>query len=169
MFSGDRISESESGDKVHHELNDFDRQNAQHQQKNYQQHNGDPTIYALLDERPQIYTKAIDNNSLVATKTTVTPIMHFNPCNYRYQNNCVQQWCSFLWLPTHLSFKIEVKYEAIFSTKLAAVHSSVQKSFCWEHLPNALLGVFFPRVNDVNDFKKKLLDLNRFGEGSGLD
>lgn len=44
--------------------------------------NEDPTIiYALLDKRPQIYSGAIDTNSLVAQKKTVTPIMHFNPCN----------------------------------------------------------------------------------------
>jgi len=39
----------------------------------------DPTIYALLHKRPTMYTNAIDENSLVANKETVTPIMHFNP------------------------------------------------------------------------------------------
>jgi len=39
----------------------------------------DPSIYALLDKRPQMYTTAISRNSLVANKETVTPIFHFNP------------------------------------------------------------------------------------------
>lgn len=79
---GDKISESESDDKIQHEMKDLDRQNAgiqPQQPSSYQQDKGDPTIYALMEERPQIYSNAIDDNSLVATKTTVTPIMHFNP------------------------------------------------------------------------------------------
>lgn len=64
----------------HHELKDFDSTGGDSpgDAVSYQT-NEDPSIYALLDKRPHIYSKAIDNNSLVAHKETVTPIMHFNP------------------------------------------------------------------------------------------